>query len=165
MILNIHFCYTQNMFSHEPEEYICPLCLLAKGGEGNLNRRSDIVYEDEEIVAFVSPKWWVNNPGNILIIPREHVENIYDISDEILSKIQCLGKKVALGIKETYKSDGVSFRQHNEPAGGQDVWHYHLHVFPRWEGDDLYINHNNKSFVSPEERNVYAQKLRDYFAK
>lgn len=153
------------MFNHEPKEYTCPMCVLAKGGETDLNKQTDIVYEDGDVIALVSPKWWVKNPGNILIIPREHVENIYDISDELLSKIQCLGKKVALGIKEAYKSDGTSFRQHNEPAGGQNVWHYHLHVFPRWEGDDLYQNHDIKNFVSAEERNIYAVKLRAYFAK
>lgn len=153
------------MFNHEPKEYICTFCVFAKGEETELNKLTDIVYEDKDVIAFVSPKWWAKNPGNILIIPREHAENVYDISDALLSKIQCLGKKVALGIKETYKSEGTSFRQHNEPAGGQNVWHYHLHVFPRWEGDDLYQNHNIKNFVSVEERNIYAEKLRVYFAQ
>ncbi len=151
------------MFNHESDGYQCPLCVVAKGGETDLNKKSDIIFEDEDIVAYTSPKWWVNNPGNIMIIPRKHIENVYDIEDELLSKIYVLGKKVALGMKAVYDCDGVSFRQHNEPAGGQDVWHFHLHVFPRWKNDDLYLNHKNTRYTSVEERVPYAQKLKDWF--
>lgn len=117
------------------------------------------------VVAYMSPKWWVNNPGNVMVIPRKHVENIYDIEDELLSRVQIVGKKIALAIKEAYGCDGVSFRQHNEPAGNQGVWHFHLHVFPRWEDDDLYKNHDNKRFVEEGERKEYSNKLRKYFSK
>jgi len=151
------------MFNHEPSDYECPLCIFAKGGETDLNKRTDLVFEDDEVMTYVSPKWWANIPGNVMVIPRVHVENVYDISEELLSKVQILGKKVALGMKETYNCDGVSFRQHNEPAGGQDVWHFHLHVFPRWKDDNLYLNHENTRYVTAEERAPYAQKLRDYF--
>lgn len=152
------------MFNHEPIEYQCPLCVIAKGGETELNKRSDIVFENSNVIAFVSPKWWKNNPGNVIVIPKIHVENIYDIPDDLLSEIQIIGKKVALGIKETYTCDGISFRQHNEPSGGQDVWHFHLHVFPRWENDELYLNHKNTRYVSPEERMPFAQKLKSHFS-
>ncbi|MCA9359994.1 HIT family protein [Candidatus Kaiserbacteria bacterium] len=151
------------MYNHEPANYECPLCIVSSGGETEYNKQSDIVFENDDVLAFVSPKWWVNNPGNIMVIPKEHVENIYDISDELLAKVQVVGKKVALAMKEVYRCDATSFRQHNEPVGNQDVWHYHLHVFPRWEGDDLYINHKNKSFVEAEKREVYAKKIREYF--
>jgi len=64
-----------------------------------------------------------------------------------------------------YACDGVSTRQHNEPDGGQDVWHYHLHVFPRYTGDDLYRSPADKEFLPPEKRMQYAQRLRDYFGE
>lgn len=51
-------------------------------------------------------------------------------------------------------------RQHNEPAGNQDVWHYHLHVFPRFVNDKLYKS--DRENTKPEERLEYAQKLRHY---
>ena len=114
------------MFNHEPKNYNCPLCVITQGKEVELTKREDVIFEDKEVVAYISPKWWVNNPGNVIVIPRKHVENIYDISDELLCKIQAVGKKVATAIKETYGCDGVSLRQHNEPAGGQDIWHFHL---------------------------------------
>jgi histidine triad (HIT) family protein len=137
--------------------------VVASGEETDLNKRSDIVFENNDVVAYISPKWWVNNPGNVMVIPKRHVENVYDISDELLSKVYMVGKQSALAMKETYKCDGTSFRQHNEPAGNQDVWHFHLHVFPRYKDDDLYLNHKNKRFVDEEERAPYAEKLRSYF--
>ena len=65
---------------------------------------------------------------------------------------------LALAFKAAYRCDGVSTRQHNEPAGNQDVWHYHLHVFPRYAGDDLY--HLSPALMPVEERARYAAKLR-----
>jgi len=121
--------------------------------------------ENDEVLAFISPKWWVNNPGNVIIVPKQHVENVYDISDDLLAKVQVVAKKVAIAMKEVYACDGVSMRQHNEPAGNQDTWHYHLHIFPRWHDDNLYVNHLNKKFVPVEEREVYAQKLISYFER
>lgn len=101
----------------------------------------------------------------MLVIPRTHVENVYTIEDELLAKLSILGKEVALGMKETYKCEGVSFRQHNEPSGGQDVWHYHLHVFPRYKDDDLYTNHKDARYTTAEERAPYASKLKEWFNK
>lgn len=151
------------MYNHEPKDYKCPFCAFAQGQETEMNKRTDIIFEDDFILAFISPKWWVNNSGNVIIIPKQHVENIYDISNDVLGKIYKTGKQVALAIKQSYKCDGVSFRQHNEPAGNQDVWHFHLHVFPRWENDCLYLNYENKKPASPSERLPYAEKLKKYF--
>jgi histidine triad (HIT) family protein len=61
-------------------------------------------------------------------------------------------------MKRAYGCDGTSVRQHNEPAGDQDVWHYHLHVFPRYAGDDLY--RSSARLTHPEERWPYADRLR-----
>lgn len=153
------------MYNHEPKNYECSLCGVAKGEETGLNKRSDIVYEDDRVVAYISPKWWVNNPGNVMVIPKQHVENIYDISPELLGEIYKIGKEVAVGMKETYGCEGVSFRQHNEPAGNQELWHFHLHVFPRWKEDELYVNHKNTRWVDAGERVPYAEKLKGYFQK
>ena len=63
-------------------------------------------------------------------------------------------------LKTAYRCEGTSTRQHNEPAGYQDVWHLHAHVFPRYPGDRLYERHEEKRWASPEERAPYAAKLR-----
>lgn len=151
------------MYNHAPENYECPFCSFAGGLESEYNKQGDVIFETDEVLAYTSPKWWVNNPGNVMLIPKMHVENVYDISDELLGKVYAVGKQVALAMKSEYGCDGVSFRQHNESAGNQEVWHFHLHVFPRWEGDDLYINHRNTRYVEESERAPYAEKLRNYF--
>lgn len=148
------------MHNHEPDGYECFFCMLAQGKETELDKQNDIIFNNGRVLAHVSPKWWPNNPGNVLVIPHGHFENIYDIPDEVLAEVQQVGKKIALAMKETYGCDGISFRQHNEPAGNQDAWHYHLHVLPRWNGDDLYINENNWRYVTQAERQPYVEKFK-----
>lgn len=150
------------MFNHEPENYNCPFCVVADGQETEYNKSSDIVYNDDTVMAWISPQWWPNNPGNVIVIPTEHIENIYCISDVLWCQINKVAKKFTVAMKESYQCDGISLRHHNEPAGNQDVWHFHLHVLPRWENDDLYINYPNKRWVSSDERLPYAEKLRDH---
>lgn len=151
------------MFNHQPKNYTCPFCSLVKGDEDELNKRKFVVYEDKETMAYVSPKWWINNPGNVIVIPKKHVENIYDISDQDISAVYKTAKKIALAIRSTYECTGISTRQHNEPDGNQDVWHFHVHVFPRHTEDNLYLNHQNKEWVSEEKRLVYVKKLKGFF--
>lgn len=113
----------------------------------------------------IAPKWWVNNPGHVLVVPNKHYENIYDIPEELLSEVYKIVQKVAIAIRSTYGCDGTSTRQHNEPVGNQDVWHLHVHVFPRYENDHLYQNHEKKRFVDATARAHYAKKLQTYFAE
>lgn len=151
------------MYNHAPKAYLCPICNLVRGVETESNRHDDIVLEDEAIISFISPKWWPHNPGHVMVCPKTHFENIYDITDDLLTRIQLASKRIAIAMKETYHCDGVSTRQHNEPAGNQDVWHFHLHVFPRYPADNLYLNHTQARFVRPPERLPYANLLRHYF--
>ena len=151
---------------HEPENYLCPFCDWLNGNETEYKQNSDIVLQNKVITAFVSPKWWINNPGNVIIIPNHHVENLYDIDDETLSHVSRTTKHVARAIRATYDGcTGISTRQHNEPDSNQDVWHFHTHVFARYPNDKLYENHTNKRFVSPAERETYAIRLRQYLAQ
>lgn len=151
------------MYNHAPADYRNPFKKLADGDFGDIKNDEDrIFYSDDVITAFVSSMCWPGNEGNVLIIPNEVYENLYDIPDEVLAHIQIFSKKVAIAMRKTYGCDGVSLRQHNEPAGDQEVWHYHLHVFPRYNGDDLYIRHNEKTPSNPEDHKMYAEKLRTY---
>lgn len=151
------------MFNHEPENYICPFCVLIRGDEGKHNSQQDIVHRDNDVLAFISPRFWPNNLGHVIIVPNRHYENIYDLPLKYAYSIQKVARKVAIAFKQVYHCDGVSTRQHNEPIGGQDVWHYHLHVFPRYQDDDLYRSTADKEFLTPDKRMMYARRLRDYF--
>jgi histidine triad (HIT) family protein len=153
------------MFSHEPKDYICPFCRFLDGDETGYNKRQDIVYQNEHVTAFIAPKWWVKNTGHVLVIPNKHFENIYSIPDDQISEVYKAVKRIATAIRSTYDCDGTSTRQHNEPSGNQDVWHFHAHVYPRYKDDRLYHNHDQQGFVDAEARAPYAEKLRAYFAK
>jgi histidine triad (HIT) family protein len=147
---------------HQPDGYQCPICRIAKGDdlEDGYTQQVDVVYRDETVTAFVALAWWPENAGHVLVVPNEHFENVYDIPDDVLSAVQVAGKRMALALKAVYGCEGTSFRQHNEPAGYQEIWHYHLHVFPRYHGDDLYLRTMERRFTTPEEREPYARKLR-----
>lgn len=149
-------------WSHAPPDYECPLCRIARGldNEGGWTKRSDVVHRDDVLTAFISAKWWPGNPGHVIIIPNAHFENIYEMPDGLLAAIASMGKRVAIALKTAYGCDATSLRQHNEPAGNQDVWHYHLHVFPRYTGDELYVCHEESRLTTPAERDPYARKLR-----
>ncbi|OGH48079.1 MAG: diadenosine tetraphosphate hydrolase [Candidatus Levybacteria bacterium RIFCSPLOWO2_01_FULL_39_10] len=153
------------MYNHAPKNYDCPLCKLAKGEDTGKTNPDDIFYREDLITAFIAGKWWMTNPGHVIIIPNKHFENLYDIDEKHLEVIHNFSKKVAVAFKKVYKSDGTSVRQHNEPAGNQDVWHYHLHVFPRYENDRLYQNHEKTKWPTKEERIPYSDKLKTYFKK
>lgn len=122
------------------------------------SRESDVVYRDAQVIALIAAKQWPGTPGHVLIVPTAHHENLYTLPDDLGARIHALSRRVALAMKAAYGCEGVSLRQHNEPAGNQDVWHYHLHVFPRWAGDDLYLTHGA---VMPAQRRAgYAARLR-----
>lgn len=152
------------MYNHKPDNYVCPFCLIVRGVENEhvLTKQEDVVFKDELVTAFIGAGWWKNNKGHVIIISNKHYENIYDLPIEYIHRVHEIEKKVALALKEVYKCDGVSSRQHNEPYGNQDVWHYHLHVFPRYKDDYLYGTERELS--NPEERVEYAMKLRSYFS-
>jgi histidine triad (HIT) family protein len=152
------------MFNHEPPDYVCVFCNLLAGIESEHNKLQDIVYQNEFTTAIIAPKWWVNNPGHVLVIPNKHYENIYSIPDEALVEVYKVVKKVAIAIRSTYDCDGTSTRQHNEPAGNQDIWHLHVHVYPRYLDDNLYKNNDQAGFVDANKRLPYAEKLRAFLA-
>lgn len=155
-------------YTHEPQGYVCPFCLLVKGIEDEDNKliqskQRDIVYKDEFVTALIATLWWPNNKGHVIIIPTKHYENIFDLPVEVAIRIHELAQKLSFALKECYKCDGISTRQHNEPGGSQDVWHYHLHVYPRYYNDNLYRTDGKLS--SPNERGIYAEKLRTWLEK
>ena len=147
--------------SHEPDDYSCPFCGMQ---DANARIQSpDLVYEDSLVFSIISLHWWENNPGHALIIPKEHIENLYELPGGISDRIHRFSRHLALAMKAVRRCYGISTRQHNEPAGGQDVWHYHLHVYPRFKDDRLY---RSDFAIAPEkERRRHATLLRDYLSE
>lgn len=145
--------------SHEPPGYDCPFCRLQQGIHDEHNQPDDVVAVTEHAYARISPKWWPANPGAALVVPRAHHENLYDIPSEVGHAVWDLTQRVAVAMRATYDCAGTSTRQHNEPAGNQDVWHLHVHVFPRHDDDRLYEQHRSTRWVTAQEREPYADTL------
>lgn len=145
---------------YAPEGYDCPFCRLVAGEDGAFNTQADVVLRRRGTTAFVSPKWWAASPAHVIVVPDEHRENVYDIPVETLAAVYATAQEVAHAIRGCYACDGTSTRQHNEPGAGQDVWHFHVHVFPRRRGDGLYARDAETRWVDASERAPYAERLR-----
>ena len=117
-----------------------------------------------DITGFIGSRRWPDNIGVVLIIPNKHFENIYDMPDEVSARVAKIAKQVAIAMKEIRWCDGVTTQQNNEPASGQHAFHYHFHIFPRWEGDKLYSG-SPVRVSDPSERIPYANTLKQFFLK
>lgn len=94
---------------------------------------ASMVYEGEHVLAFMSLEQ--PNPYKVLVIPRAHVENLYDLSDEQAAYIFQASVKIACVIRDVSGCDGLNLVQSNGRAGQQDVFHFHIHLIPRFVGD------------------------------
>jgi histidine triad (HIT) family protein len=119
------------MQSHQPQGYRCPFCNIAAGGED----RGTLVWEDELCLGAVALHQKPGNLGSLLLFPKEHCENVFDLPEHLGAHLFTVTKKLALKLKKALECHGITVRQNNEPAGGQDVWHYHIHIIPRFEND------------------------------
>lgn len=147
------------MYRHAPPGYDCPFGKVVRGEENPpWTYAADVVWRDGSTTAWINRRWWSNNPGAVLLVPDRHVENLYELDRTQAGDLHDAARRIALAMRKAYGCTGISTRQHNEPGADQEVWHYHLHVFPRWQGDDLYgSSHRN---TTPEEREPYAERLR-----
>ena len=77
------------------------------------------------------------NIGHALVIPKKHYVDIFDIPEQELSQVYMVSKQIAPAIKAATKANGISIIQQNGKAAGQDIFHIHVHVVPRFEGQKL----------------------------
>ncbi len=151
-----------SMYNFAPPDYRCPFCVVVAGRENSSiwTRQQDIVLRDELVTAFIAAAWWPNNPGHVLVVPNEHFENLFELPAAYAAAVHTAAQQIGHAFLQSYGCEGVSTRQHNGPAGNQDVWHYHLHVFPRHRGDRLYELTGERRTTTPEERLPYAERMR-----
>lgn len=114
------------------------------------------LYEDADTLAFmdIMPR----GDGHCLVIPKAPSRNILDISPDSLAAVARTTQKLALAVKEAFSADGVTIQQFSEPAGGQVVFHLHMHVIPRFDG--IALKPHTGTMEKPEVLSDNAAKIR-----
>ena len=142
------------MYLHEPNGYHCPFCAIVAGAEDPRT----VVWQDQHSIAVIGRFHHHKNPGALLLCSREHFENIYVLPEVVGAHLFRISKVLSIALKTALACEGVSTRQHNEPAGSQEVWHYHQHIVPRWLGDNFYVERG--SLMPVEKRVEYAERIK-----
>lgn len=109
---------------------------------------SNTIYEDENFKVFldISPA----TRGHAVLIPKKHVENIYELEDEIASKALIVASKVAKAMKEELQCEGLNLLQNNGEVAGQTVFHFHIHLIPRYVHDTVHFNWKAEGYKEGE---------------
>lgn len=140
-----------------PVGYDCPFCRLAESLPTQAPESAVVVIEPR-VFAFVPLHHYGDIRGNCLVAPRLHYENVLDIPDSLGNDFFRMTRLLAVAMQDAFGCEGISTRQHNGPAGNQDVWHFHVHVFPRFHGDGLWGG--SKVPYEMAERLEVADRLR-----
>ena len=116
-------------------------CIFCKIANGEIPAAT--LYEDENfrVILDLGPA----SKGHALILPKSHAANIYELSDEMAAKAMILAKKMATAMTAALKCDGFNIVQNNGECAGQTVFHFHMHLIPR------YVNDGQKILWTPGE--------------
>lgn len=128
----------------------CVFCRIAKKEE-----HASFVYEDKDVVAFLDSR--PVNEGHTLVVSRKHYENIFEVPDEEVANLFKIVKKLAYGVSKSEKAEGISLVQNNGEAARQLIFHFHVHIIPRYEGQD---SHRPRGPVDQDELDRVAAKIR-----
>jgi histidine triad (HIT) family protein len=114
------------------------------------------VYEDDKALAFldIMPR----TPGHTLVLPKASARNLFDIAPDDLAHVMKIAQKVAVAGMQVFEADGVTVQQFNEKAGGQVIFHLHVHVMPRKNGVPMKPPASEKE--KPEVLEAQAKKLK-----
>lgn len=110
-------------------------CIFCKIAAGEIP--SAVLFEDEDfrVILDVGPA----AKGHMLVLPKQHFANLYEMPDELAGKAFILAKKMAGKMKKALNCDGINVLQNNGEAAGQTVFHFHIHLIPRYRNDMLKI--------------------------
>lgn len=110
-------------------------CIFCKIAAGEIPSKT--LYEDEEfrVILDLGPA----TKGHALILPKNHYRNLFELPDDQAKKAVVLAKKMALQMRDKLQCDGLNLVQNNEETAGQTVFHFHMHLIPRYEGDGQVI--------------------------
>ena len=130
-------------------------CLFCKIVAGEIP--AEKVYEDADTLAFLDIK--PVNPGHTLVIPKDHYENVFEAPEEVWGKVMQSVKKVAHAMKNGLPVDDLNIAMNNGKHAGQVIFHAHVHVIPRYEGDGFELWHG-KDYAEGQSK-IIAEKIKN----
>lgn len=132
-------------------------CIFCKIANGEIVSR--MLYEDDKfrVIMDLSPV----TKGHALILPKEHYEDLFSLPEILTKEAFALAKKMANEIKDTLHCEGFNVIQNNGAVAGQTVFHFHIHLIPRYKDDLHAISWNPKSVPSEELDSIMHQILKD----
>jgi histidine triad (HIT) family protein len=131
----------------------CIFCKIIKGDIPSIK-----LYEDDYVLAFLDISQ--TTKGHTLIIPKKHIENIYSLDEETTAKVFTVVPKLANALTRSFDALGMNIINNNNEIAGQTVFHYHVHLVPRYSNDDgfkvLYTN-NMEQYSSDDLKEIGNQ--------
>ena len=126
-------------------------CIFCKLANGDIPTNG--IYEDDTftVIMDASPA----TKGHALILPKDHYANIYELDEEVAGKAFKLAKKLATEMTEKLHCDGFNIVQNNGEVAGQTVFHFHMHLIPRYENDNQVIGWNPTSPSEEDQKAVF----------
>ena len=130
-------------------------CIFCKIAAGEIP--SETVYEDEDfrVILDLNPA----SKGHALILPKDHADDIFDLSDKDKERVLFVASKVASAMKEALCCTGINLVQNNGESAGQTVKHFHLHLIPRYDGDSAMVLWK-PGISEPEEQKRIAMDIK-----
>ena len=128
-------------------------CIFCKIANGEIP--SATLYEDEDfrVILDLGPA----SKGHALILPKAHAANIYEISDDMAAKAMILAKKMATKMTEALKCDGFNIVQNNGEPAGQTVFHFHMHLIPRYKEDNVGITWKPGELTDKDKEEILSK--------
>ncbi|UPM53498.1 HIT family protein [Gottfriedia acidiceleris] len=138
-------------------------CIFCKIVEGSIPASK--VYEDDDILAFLDLSQVTK--GHTLVIPKDHVENIFEMSEETASTYFRKVPQIANAMKETFNVQGVNILNNSGEVSGQTVFHYHMHILPRYGNNDGFDVkwHSNQNQYTNETLQEIAKSIENNIIK
>lgn len=118
---------------------------------------SSVVYEDSEVLVFMDIR--PVSEGHTLVIPKQHYENIFETPEEQIAAVLKITKRISAAVKVATNADGISIVQQNGKAAGQEVFHLHVHIIPRFEGVKM-PRFGDVKFANRQVLDAAAAKIR-----
>lgn len=133
-------------------------CIFCKIAAGEIPSRK--IYEDKDLIAIMDLN--PTSKGHSLIIPKEHCTNIYDIDEDIAAKVMKTAKKLATKMTVALNCDGFNLLQNNGETAGQTIFHFHMHLIPRYkDADNNMLKFTSVSFSDEEMDAIRDQIIKD----